>query len=148
VERGLAAPSIAALQRIASALQVPPALLWHGGPRRAYVRAVAREEAPVVPAYERGNAGEVRILMADDQPLHVMEASGLHHEFADRPLVNSGDVVVYVIEGEVEVDLDGTSYTLCAGGAIQFSGLLPSNIRAASAAPTRILFVRSDSQGS
>jgi len=145
VERGLAAPSIAALQRIASALQVPPGRLWHGGPRRAFVRAVTRAEAAVLPAYDRGNAGEVRVLMSDDQPLHVMEASGLHRDFADRPLVNSGDVVVYVIEGEVEVDLDGTSYTLGEGGAIEFSGLMPSNIRAAGPAPTRILYVRSDS---
>jgi Cupin domain len=144
VERGLAAPSIAALQRIARALQVPPGQLWDSGPRRRFVCVTTREEAPVLPAYDTGNAGEVRVLMAEDQPLHVLEASGLQEQFAERPMVNSGDVVVYVVEGQVEVDLDGTTYALGPGSALQFSGLIPSNIRAAAASPTRILYVRSD----
>ncbi len=144
VERGLAAPSIAALQRIARALQVPPGQLWDSGPRRRFVCATSRDEAPILPAYDTGNAGEVRVLMAADQPLHVLEATGLQTEWAERPMVNSGDIVVYVIEGEVEVDLDGTAYRLSPGAAVQFSGLIPANIRAAGSEPTRVLWVRSD----
>ena len=91
--------------------------------------ATSRDEAPILPAYDTGNAGEVRVLMAADQPLHVLEATGLQTEWAERPMINSGDVVVYVIEGEVEVDLDGTAYRLSPGAAVQFSGLIPANIR-------------------
>jgi transcriptional regulator with XRE-family HTH domain len=146
VERGLAVPSIGALQRIASALQVPTGHLWSSGRRKHFVQSTAREDAPVLPAYDGSNAGEVRVLMAADQPMHVLEATGLSTAFAPRTMVNEGDVVVYVVSGAIEVDLDGTTYELAAGGAIEFSGVLPSNLRRTGPPDTRVLFVRTQPQ--
>ena len=53
----------------------------------------------------------------------------------------SGEVVLYVVRGAIEVDLDGTVHHLAAGDALRFDGSLPHRLRRSGPATTRALYV-------
>jgi transcriptional regulator with XRE-family HTH domain len=131
LERGLARPSVGSVERIATALNVPVGALW--GPPRL-------ETAEVIRAGEKTPDG-VRDLWSDPTGMRVREWSGGGRSWPEKFEVTSGEVVVYVVRGSIEVDLDGSTHALDAGDAIKFDGAMRHRVRRRGPVTTRALYV-------
>ena len=139
LERGLARPSVASVERIAEALQVPVGSLWAERQRgAAYV--VRADDATVVPHSEAGAPGTVRELVANGS-MRVREWSGGGRNWPEQAETTTGEVLVYVIRGAIEVELDGAVHGLAAGDALRFDGAAPHRLRRSGPPNTRALYV-------
>jgi transcriptional regulator with XRE-family HTH domain len=139
VERGLARPSVGSAERIARALGVPIGLLWSapaGGRRPALVRRDGGEHEPHDDASAPG--GVRRLSRA---PVAVLEWTGGSRSWPQAREVAAGDVLVYVVRGGLEVDLDGEIHALDQGDALLFDGAVPHRVRRTGGVATRALKV-------
>jgi transcriptional regulator with XRE-family HTH domain len=128
VERGLARPSVASVERIAEALGVPVAHLW-APPRPRDVRLLRREQG------ERGTRELLAVAPA------VQEWSG-DRRWPAEPDAHAGDVLVYAARGAIDVELDGTVHELGEGDALVFDGHTPHRLRRRGGPSTRALIIR------
>ncbi len=127
VERGLAQPSVGSVERIAGALGVPVAQLWTSPQRLEGAVELRRGDAPagepvrrLAPLVREWSAGSRRWLPAES---------------------GSGEVLVYVARGAIEVDLDGTVHRLGEGDALRFDGAIPHRLRRSGGPGTRAVIV-------
>jgi transcriptional regulator with XRE-family HTH domain len=133
LERGLARPSVASVERIAGALGVPVGALW-AAPRP--------ESAQIVRAHEGiKQAPGVRELWADASGLRVREWQGGDRSWPEDAETASGQVLLYVVRGAIEVDLAGTVHSLTAGDALKFDGAVRHRLRRSGPVTTRALYV-------
>jgi transcriptional regulator with XRE-family HTH domain len=131
LERGLARPSVGSMERIAQALGVPVGALW--AERRPVEARMMRAEA------EPGAPGGVREL--GGATIRAREWSGGGRDWPAEAETTTGEVLVYVARGAIEVDLDGTVHELAAGDALLFDGSVRHRLRRSGAASTRALYV-------
>ena len=136
LERGLARPSVGSVERIARALQVPVSALW----------SVRAPEAPRVVRAAGGSAlahaaGGVRELPLGDGTMRVREWSGGGGGWPEEAETTTGEVLLYVFRGAIEVELDGIVHDLGAGDALRFDGALRHRFRRGGPATTRALYV-------
>ena len=147
LERGLARPSVGSVERIARALDVPVGGLWTWARRRdaELVRSTSgsREQHN-----DRSAPGGVRTVASDGRPLVVREWIGGSRRWPEQRDVESGEVLVYVARGSVEVDLDGDVHALDEGDALLFDGEVPHRLRRTGGTATRALRVSSSLRGS
>jgi transcriptional regulator with XRE-family HTH domain len=135
LERGLARPSVGSVERIAGALDVPVGALW-STPRPEATQVVRADEGTeILPG--------VRELWADRNGMRVREWTDADRSWPQEAETASGEVLLYVARGAVEVDLDGTVHSLSAGDALKFDGAVRHRVRRAGAATTRALYVAS-----
>ncbi|MFN3257915.1 MAG: cupin domain-containing protein [Ilumatobacter sp.] len=66
--------------------------------------------------------------------------NGSPDEFADY-FQHPGDELLYIVEGQIDLDLDGDIIELSPGDAVTYDGLLPHRTRRRGQGPTRILIV-------
>jgi transcriptional regulator with XRE-family HTH domain len=131
LERGLARPSVGSVERIATALNVPVGALW-SGPRL--------ETAEIVRAGDKSQDG-ARELWSDPTGMRVREWSGGDRTWPDEAETTSGEVLVYVVRGSIEVQLDGSTHVLDAGDAMKFDGAVQHRVRRRGPVTTRALYV-------
>ena len=132
LERGLARPSVGSVERIAGALDVPVGALWTT-PRLEVAQIVRSTDGTA-------DRSGVRELWADGG-MRVRELTGGGRSWPDEAETTSGEVVVYVIRGAIEVDLDGTVHELDAGDAMKFDGAIRHRLRRLGPTTTRALYV-------
>jgi transcriptional regulator with XRE-family HTH domain len=128
VERGLARPSMASVERIAAALDVPVAQLW--APPRSRDVAVLR--------HGEGAMAE-QDAMLRELSTAVREWSAGGRRWPTELETHAGEVLIYVARGAVEVDLDGTVHVLDEGDALRFDGSIPHRLRRIGAPGTRAI---------
>jgi quercetin dioxygenase-like cupin family protein len=139
VERGLTAPSVATLLRLCRTLNIEIAQLFEGD-GRALIRAA--ERSPVefggqgVTEYQLTPAGERRVLVLMSE---IAPGGGSGEE----DYVLDADVeVAHVLDGTLDVDLDGTRHRLSSGDSLTFESRTPHRWRnPSSALPTRVMWV-------
>ena len=140
LERGLARPSVGSVERIARALGVPVSSLWMA-PRRVKAQLTRADEGETAAHADPGAPGGLRELPAGDWAMRAREWSGGSRAWPPTPETTSGEVVVYVARGVIEVDLDGARHTLREGDALRFDGGVPHRMRRRGGARTRALIV-------
>lgn len=123
VERGLASPSMSTLHSIASALDIPVALLL-SETARGTVTIVRSGEGPRV-TVGSNTSGDVvaRALSGENQLLKVSEFSGpftLSDVYA-----HGGEEHVYVLSGNLALTIGGVRHELGPGDAVTFDCSLP-----------------------
>jgi transcriptional regulator with XRE-family HTH domain len=133
VERGLARPSVTSVERIARALDVPVSTLWTA-PRQAPARVVRAPSAD-------GHAAGVRELVAEGSVLRVREWTVGPRSWSDEGDTTTGEVMVYVVRGAVEIDLDGEVHALQEGDSLFFDGAVRHRLRRRGGKRTRALYV-------
>lgn len=141
LERGLARPSMASLERIARALGTSQVeLLTPDDPRRAPSTppSVVRADEGIVGPYAEGHA---RLLVDSGRPFRPMEFEGKNTEFGDA-FVHAEDEWVYVITGMVEVELGSTRHTLTAGDSVYYPGGTAHRWRSLDGSPIRLVIVK------
>jgi transcriptional regulator with XRE-family HTH domain len=140
LERGLARPSVASVERIAQALGVPISALW--AERRPDAACIVRaDEGPVTAHADPGAPGGVRELEVGGATIRAREWSGGGRDWPQEAEATTGEVLVYVVRGAIEVDLDGTVHDLAAGDALLFDGSVRHRLRRSGAPSTRALYV-------
>lgn len=141
LERGLARPSIGSLERIARALGSSQVELLTDDDAACDDPAVA-----VVRADEgaRGGfaEGEGRLLLpGSSRPFRPIEFTGRNTEWGD-PYVHAEDEFVHVLEGRVEIELDGTVHDLGPRDSAYSMGGTPHRWRSADGRAFRLLIVK------
>ncbi len=142
IENGRARPSMMSLYRIAHALGTTPQALFGGvlddksGP--ALVKADQAGRAVVVDGEDAESM--CRLLLAGESPFHVLEFVGLPHEFLDY-WEHEGFEAVYVVRGDIEVDVAGTLTRMKAGDFLSYPARLPHRLRALKLKPVRVLLM-------
>jgi transcriptional regulator with XRE-family HTH domain len=132
LERGLARPSVSSVERIARALHVPVGALW-------------TEPPPSEPKLVRRDDGAPgwRTLASNGRPMVIREWTGGSRSWPEERDVETGEVLVYVARGSLEVDLGGDVHALDEGDALLFDGEVPHRLRRTGGTATRALRVAS-----
>ena len=143
IESGRVVPSLAMLQRLLQALDRDmssffgsnlnsPGIVLRSGQRPVLLTDPLRESRGV--SYERlvpfaaGNLLECNI--------HIIEANGAKHDL----ITHQGETVGYLIEGQLEVTIDNTSYSVSAGDSFFFKNHLTNSYRNPGPGTTRVLW--------
>jgi transcriptional regulator with XRE-family HTH domain len=129
VERGLAQPSVASVERIAHALGVPVAHLW-APPRPRDLRLLRRDDAE----------GGMRELLAAAPSVH--EWSSASRRWPEQLDSHAAEVLVYVARGSLDIELDGVIHELDEGDAVVFDGATPHRLRRRGGPSTRALILK------
>lgn len=142
LERGLAQPSLSSLRRIALALQTSPIELIAAAdapdPSTARVEVHRRDEGRVDESFAAGSA---RMLAHGSRPLHPLEMEGSNTE-PGEVFVHREDEFLYVVEGEVRVDLGDQEVHLRPGDSAYYAGGVPHRWWSANGDPYRLLVVK------
>ena len=144
IENGRVVPSLPMLQRLVEALDRDMTSFFGSDPhspgivQRARQRPVATTD-PIRKGrgvkYERlvpfgaGNLLEGNI--------HVIEADGTKHD----PITHQGETVGYVIQGHLELTIEGTQYLLHTGDSFFFKNHLTNSYRNPGPREARVLWV-------
>jgi transcriptional regulator with XRE-family HTH domain len=140
LERGLARPSMSSVERIARALDVPVRTLWTA-PRQQAARVLRADDGVLAPHDDPDAPGGVRQLFADGSALRVHEWSGGARSWPEEGDSTTGEVLVYVVRGAVEVEVDGTIHALHEGDSLFFDGTVRHRLRRRGGVRTRALYV-------
>lgn len=121
IERGLAQPSLGSLRRIALALETSPIeLIAAGDETDAAARVEIHRIADPEPMADFART-PTRMLASGDRPFHPMRLESRQR----RPgayVRHREDEFLYVLAGDVRVDLDGEVHALGAGDSVYFRG--------------------------
>lgn len=139
VEREVASPSIASVQRIARALGLSIAELFAEDPSSG---RVVRREARRRIAYPGLDAVDEFLTMGNDGRLQVILSTiGPGGGTGDEPYAHDSDEeVVIVLDGSLELWVADQHYVLREGDAITHDSRLPHRNRNPGDVPARVLF--------
>jgi transcriptional regulator with XRE-family HTH domain len=140
LERGLARPSVMSVERIARALDVPVPMLWTA-PREGTARVVRAGEGTLVPHEDPEAPGAIRDLSPARASVRVREWQGGSRAWSEEGDTATGEVMVYVVRGALEVDVDGTIHSLRQGDSLFFDGTMRHRLRRRGGTGTRALYV-------
>jgi transcriptional regulator with XRE-family HTH domain len=141
VERGLATPSFLTLADIARALAVSPAVLVAHTTSGLTALVRDTDEATVfgVPAADEVVA---RSLSPRDGLIKALVSEG-NFELVEQ-MAHSGEELVYVISGQIEVSIGSERYALGPGDALTFDCSRPHAYRSLDASSPRFLVAVAD----
>jgi transcriptional regulator with XRE-family HTH domain len=142
IENGRARLSMKSLYRIAREFDTTPQALF-GEPALddAEPTLVAAGDARGVEFAEEGPEALCRVLLPGGAPFHVLEFIGLPGEFPNY-WEHDGFEAVYVVAGDLELDIDGTVHPLSAGDFMSYPSRLPHRLRSSST-EVRVLMIES-----
>ena len=140
LERGLARPSVSSVDRIARALEVPVSMLWTG-PREQKARVVRAGEGKITAHADADAPGGIRDVSPARASVQVREWQGGSRAWPDEADTTTGEVMVYVVRGALDVDVDGTIHSLRQGDALFFDGTMRHRLRRRGGTSTRALYV-------
>lgn len=140
VERGLANPSVGVALKLAAALKLPvdelfgqpsptgPVTITRGA------QSKARQQDESSPRLVAGKAPGQRLVAFVLQPGREQGASHLKS-------VHEGEELIYVLSGEVDLELDDKTEALVAGDCVHFNASASHRLICTSAAPAEVLVV-------
>lgn len=141
VENGRARPSMTSLYKIAHSLGTTPQAFF-GGPIGSTNEPTLTRAGQETTVQVTGTAAEsiCHLKLAGTAPFHVLEFEGLPSEFTDY-WEHDGFEALYVIDGTIEVDLDGVLSTLSAGDFFSYPSRLRHRLRTVSKRKARVLLI-------
>ncbi len=140
VENGRARLSMKSLYRIAQALHVTPQSLFGNDEPTAKTSFVPASDERSIAFDPQTSQSACRMLLPGGAPFHVLEFLGLPAEFPNY-YSHDGFEAVYVVVGNVDLDLDGVVTTMGPGDFMSYPSSVPHRLR--SADPARVLLVES-----
>ncbi len=141
IENGRARPSMTSLYRIAHALDSTPQGLFGGTIEALSAPALVRaSEARVVDFDAADVKSSAHIFLAGEAPFHVLEYAGLPAEFGDY-WEHEGFEAIYVVEGEIEIDIDGQLSKLRSGDFLSYPSRIRHRLRSLNDEPARALLI-------
>lgn len=108
IERGVSAPSMSTIYRLAEALGVVPGDLLPRPPLDQ-VTVVRADEGQRLPVANREDAAVGRIMMSrSDRMLEVIEYRIEPGRYVEEWFESRGEMAVYVIDGALEIEFEGS----------------------------------------
>lgn len=139
VERGASMPSIASALRLAKALDVPVEDLFGTESDDDAPVHVARAQA------QRDLGSGVPLLISGRLPQQKLTAFVLRPAdvaVASKPRLNhDGEEILYVVEGQVEIDMAGKTEVLNPGDSVHFDSRIPHVLRSSGTTAAKVLVV-------
>jgi transcriptional regulator with XRE-family HTH domain len=141
VERGVASPSVASLQRIAGALNVTVADLFEPDTERSTPRVLRRESRPTLTLGSRG-----RKFLLTPRPLENLEVFIGELQpggaTAESPYMHGdSEELVVVLSGTVELQLEDRVLELAAGDSIDYRSSVPHKLVNSGAAIAEVMWI-------
>jgi transcriptional regulator with XRE-family HTH domain len=132
MERGLVQPSLRSMNRVARAL----------GTTASAIFALQTSEPVSVVRYGQGEVfSEARVLVRGNRAMHAIEIRSAPAEFGDY-FEHPGEEMLYVISGKVEAEIGrAASFTLNAGDALYYEGMVGHRWRNVGSDPLQVLLV-------
>ena len=142
IERGVTAPSLATLYRIAKALEVSPSSLLPA-PDVDDVLVVSSTEGNFVASGDKPTSAIGRVVLADRRrDLEIYEYRAGPADDLDIWFEHPGDKVLFLLEGALRVDFKGRpSRQLRAGDCLVHSGEVPHRWQVEGTLPIHLLLV-------
>ncbi|MDX2377414.1 XRE family transcriptional regulator [Microbacterium sp. LRZ72] len=140
IESGQTMPSLITLYRVANVLGLSPSVLLPASPQPESVHVSRRDDATWVPVAEVANAAKTRVVHSGVASVqeYVVEPS----DYMGDWYKSDGEVTVYVVEGEIAVEVEGRgTWELGSGDAITHPGGLRNRWAARGHGPVRIVLV-------
>lgn len=143
IETGKVNPSITLLRRLAEALSMNMAALFEDGATSDVVQRAGERPRIADASLRRGDGitlerlippGPKVTLQAD---IHIIAIGGA----SDGLIFHHGEEIGYVLEGRIELVVDGRSWTLEVGDSFHFRSELPHGYRNVGTSVARILWV-------
>lgn len=140
IENGKSSPSVATLQQLSLALDVPITAFFEPKPSAKQVVYTSEEQRPhtiygstQLQSLGKGLAGNTV------QPFVVVLEPGKGS--FDRPIVHSGHEFVYCLSGTMRFQIDQEEYLLKPGDSLVFESHLPHNWTNTGTEPAKILLI-------
>jgi transcriptional regulator with XRE-family HTH domain len=144
VERGLKMPSIAALLRMAKALDVNVTYLFDPNPQAAPRYTLFRQEDHTA----QREGGFELVALAAARTGKMMEPFLMSPPLkAASRASHGGEEMLFVVNGRVAIKLDGEELTLSKGDCLYFSGETPHEVRSLGRQKAEILVVVAQTPG-
>lgn len=138
IESGGAMPSLITLYRIAKVLGISPSALLPAEPEVDPIHVSRREQAHWVPIAEVENAATTRVVHSGAASMQEYRVEP--GQYMGDWYESDGEVTVYVVDGEITVDIEGRgSWELGPGDAVTYPGALRNRWTARGEAPIRII---------
>ena len=144
IENGKASPSLPMLHRLAQALDTNIGWMFEevDGEEGIIFRRGSRPLIALDPLRRGEGISLERVIPYS--PGHVLQCNIHHIEVAGEsagPIQHAGEEVGYVLEGEIELVVDGRTYRLSTGDSFVFRSELPHHYRNAGERPASIFWV-------
>jgi transcriptional regulator with XRE-family HTH domain len=142
VERGVSAPSMSTVYRLASALGVVPGDLLPTLPPDP-VTVVRASEGQFLPVTEHVEAARGRILMSQsDRMLELIEYRIEPGQYLEEWFESEGEMALYVVQGTLDIELQGhRSWRLRSGDLIYHPGMVRHRWLLVDDRPVQVLLV-------
>ena len=140
IENGRARPSMTSLYRIANALGSTPQGLFGGRVDALSSPALVRAKDARIVDFDADVKSSAHIFLAGEAPFHVLEYVGLPSEFGDY-WEHEGFEAIYVVDGEIEVDIDGELSTLSEGDFLSYPSRIRHRLRSRNGEQARALLI-------
>lgn len=141
VERDRARPSMSTLEDIATALGVGVADLVTPA-TAGFARHVRAAEAPLIRLGPAPDSVSVHALTGRNALMKMVENAG-HFDRSER-MSHAGEEIVYVVEGQVAVEVGGETFLLGPGDALNFDCSVEHTYEAVGEPPPRFLLITAD----
>lgn len=142
VERGLSQPSLSTIRDIADALGIPLGALMPTA-SSGYAHLARNGEAPEFHLPADVPQVLARVLTTDETQMKIIETRGTWDE--PVPVFSHfGEEAVYVIEGQLEIDIGGRTFVLGAGDVLTFDCSVRHRYRALGTEELRALVITVD----
>ena len=146
VERGLKIPSIAALLRMAAALEVNVAYFFDPNSEPAPRYTLFRQEDGNAHSIKDGSF-ELKALAAG-RTGKMMEPFLLSPPLKSAPRAShAGEEMLFVVHGKIAITLDGEELTLSKGDCLYFSGETPHEVRSLGRQKAEVLVIVAQKPG-
>jgi transcriptional regulator with XRE-family HTH domain len=146
VERGMKMPSIAALLRLATALEVNVAYFFDPNSQAAPRYTLFRQEDRNAPTLKDGSFELVAL--AAGRTRKMMEPFLLSPPTKSAPRAShAGEEMLFVVNGKIAIKLDGEELILSKGDCLYFSGETPHEVRNLGRQKAEILVVVAQTPG-
>ncbi len=140
VERGLKIPSIAALLRLATALDVNVAYLFDPNSSPAASYTIYRQQEQGAPQTKDGAFGLSALAAARTRKM--MEPFLLRPPLKSAPRAShGGEEMLFVVSGRIAIKLDGEELVMEKGDCLYFSGETPHEVRSLGRQKAEVLVV-------
>jgi transcriptional regulator with XRE-family HTH domain len=139
VERGMKMPSIAALLRLAAALEVNVAYFFDPHSQAAQRYTLFRQEDRTTPTLD---SGFELVALAAGRTRKMMEPFLLSPPLKSAPRASHpGEEILFVVNGKIAIKLDGEELIMSKGDCLYFSGETPHEVRSLGRQKAEILVV-------
>jgi transcriptional regulator with XRE-family HTH domain len=146
VERGMKMPSIAALLRLANALEVNVTYFFDPNSQITPRYTLFRQDDRNSPSLKDG--GFELVALAAGRTRKMMEPFLLSPPLKSAPRASHpGEEMLFVVNGKIAIKLDGEELTLSKGDCLYFSGETPHEVRSLGRQKAEVLVIVAQTPG-